>query len=69
MNFYLDDPGLEGSSFHSEGMSPYDFQGGSAAAANPFDADALSPGSHTITADITKTDGTHGIVSADVTVA
>ena len=53
--FYIDDPTASGTLFHSEGTAPYDVNGGSVAAAAPYDTHALSDGTHTITQVVTNT--------------
>ena len=53
--FYIDDPAASGTAFHSEGTGPYDLNGGSAAAAAPYDTHLLSDGTHTITQVVTNT--------------
>ncbi|MEO6713250.1 MAG: kelch repeat-containing protein [Mycobacteriales bacterium] len=50
VSFWLDDPTRAGGARHVEGWAPWDFVGGSAAAALPFDTRSLSNGQHRITA-------------------
>lgn len=52
VSFWLDDPTRTGAPRHVENGSPWDFAGGSSTAANPFDSGSLTPGSHTITAEV-----------------
>lgn len=68
MEFFIDDPLMEGPPFHSEGRAPYDLLGGSAGAANLFDTSTLSEGPHTITAAIRFSSGQLVPVHAEFTV-
>ncbi len=55
---------MSGNPIKIEGISPYDFAGGSAELANPYDSSQLSGGSHELTAFIELTDGNSETVSA-----
>ena len=66
--FYIDDPSAAGTLFHSEGTGPYDLNGGSPAAAAPYDTHLLSDGVHTITQVVTTTAKTVETDTATITV-
>ena len=57
VEFWLDQP-TTSPPRHVESGAPYDFAGGTTSAANPFNPGTLTPGAHTITTRVTKTDGT-----------
>ncbi|MDD9205003.1 hypothetical protein PU560_00820, partial [Georgenia sp. 10Sc9-8] len=57
VEFWLDDTGLTSSPRQVEREGPYDFAGGSASVARPFDTTALSDGPHVISTRVTYTDG------------
>jgi N-acetylneuraminic acid mutarotase len=60
---------LDGAPYHSEGIYPYDFNGGSATAAAPYDTHALTNAGHTISATVTHNDGSApGTLNATFTV-
>ena len=61
VRFYLDDPAMAGAPTQTENNAPWDFRGGSAAAANPFGASSLSPGEHTVTARVETSSGVYTI--------
>lgn len=69
VDFYLDKPAATGTPWRSEQTAPYDFNGGTATIAKPFDTQTLANGSHTITALVVKTDGTRSTESATFSVA
>ncbi len=50
VRFYLDNTAASGTPFQTENGAPYDFAGGSATAANPYNTAQLANGQHTITA-------------------
>ena len=64
VRFWLDDPAQSGSPIHSEKAAPYDFAGGSASSASPFDANSLVDGSHTITAELPLASGATEVIHA-----
>ena len=64
VRFWLDDPAQSGSPIHSEKTEPYDFAGGSASTASPFDANSLVDGSHTITAALPLASGATEVIHA-----
>jgi beta-mannanase len=65
VRFYLDNTSASGTPTQTENLGPYDFAGGAADAASPYDTKKLSNGSHTITAAIDlSTGGTTRITSA-----
>ena len=66
VRFYLDTPGT-GTPFRIEGAAPWDFAGGGTATAFPYN-NALAAGPHTITAVVTRPDGTTQATSASFTV-
>ncbi len=55
---------LDGALTQHERLVPYDFRGGSLAAANPFDTESVVAGSHEIRVEITRDDGSVVVVSA-----
>lgn len=55
--FFLDDPTMSGTPLQTENSGPWDLQGGSANAANPYDTTAIADGFHTLTAAVTLTGG------------
>ena len=55
VQFWLDDPTMAGPVTRNETTTPYDFIGGSPAAASPYDTHALPDGVHTITQKVTTT--------------
>ena len=59
---------IDGVLHQTENIAPYDLSGGSANLANPFDTAKLSQGSHTISVQITKTDGSSDTIKAKVIV-
>jgi hypothetical protein len=61
--------GLDGSAVQTENFAPYDFRGGTSAAANPWKTDAVNDGSHTVTATVTLNGGGSYVLSALFTVA
>lgn len=67
VRFFLDTP-TTGSPFRIENLAPWDFGGGATATANPF-ANNLSRGTHTISAVLTRSDGTTVTYTATFTVA
>ncbi|MEX2123342.1 MAG: metallophosphoesterase family protein [Woeseia sp.] len=68
VRFYLDNPGMNGAPRNRENTAPYDFAGGTVAAAVPFDTRQLADGLHTITAAIDRTTGGTEVVHATFTV-
>ncbi|MBY6108672.1 PQQ-dependent sugar dehydrogenase [Ferrimonas balearica] len=68
VKFYLD-TAVGGKSFQTENIAPYDFAGtAGGGAGNPFDADSLSAGSHTIAVLVTPQSGSAFEASATFTV-
>ncbi|WP_284328882.1 BACON domain-containing protein [Demequina litorisediminis] len=67
--FYLDDPGMTGAPLQTENYSPFDFRGGTATAALPFDTTTLADGTHTLTARIALTAGGAEVSTATFAVA
>jgi hypothetical protein len=59
---------IDGKLQQTEKYAPYDLAGGASAIANPFDTRSLNNGSHTFTAQITKTNGSLETITADVIV-
>lgn len=59
---------LDGTHVQTENNPPYDFQGGDATAADPWDTTTVSDGEHTIEARSVLTDGSTETVSATFTV-
>ena len=66
--FYVDDAAAAGPIFHSESTGPYDLNGGSPAAAAPYDTHLLSDGTHTVTQVVTTTANTVETDTATFTV-
>ncbi|BAC90112.1 galactose oxidase-like domain-containing protein [Gloeobacter violaceus] len=69
VRFFLDNPSGSGTPTQVENTAPYDFKGGSATQANPFDTKTISDGQHTITASISLSAGGTQTVSSTFTVA
>ena len=63
VSFWLDDPARSGAPNGIERSAPWDFQGGFAAAANPWETDDITPGGYSITAEVLFADGSSEIVS------
>jgi N-acetylneuraminic acid mutarotase len=57
VEFWLDNPAGTGAPRQVEREAPYDFAGGSAATANPFDTRTLTDGPHSVSARVTYADG------------
>ena len=68
VRFFLDDPTMAGTPIQTENNAPYDFNGGSGAAANPYDSTQLADGQHTITASIDLSGGGTEVVTATFTI-
>lgn len=65
VSFYLDDQNLKGSPYRTESVAPYDLAGTlNNDRARSFDSSQLGIGTHTITGEITFTDGTTVKVTA-----
>ncbi len=64
VRFFLDDPDMSGPPRQTERTAPYDFAGGTASLANPFDTSQLASGPHTITAAIELATGATEVVTA-----
>jgi len=58
-SFWLDDPAMSGTPHSADSSPRLDFNGGTA-----FDTGALQPGSHSITAKLTRDDGSTSVVTA-----
>jgi hypothetical protein len=69
VRFWLDNPQTTGTPRRTESSAPYDFAGGTATTASPFDTRTISNGSHTITAAIDLTSGATEVVNATFTVS
>ena len=69
VRFYLDDPTLSRAPRRVERNAPYDFAGGSASTALPFDTRRLADGVHRITAQVVLLSGGTAVVDASFTVA
>ena len=54
VRFFLDDPSMSGVPRRTDTADPWDFAGGTAAAATAFDVRTLAPGAHTITAAVER---------------
>jgi hypothetical protein len=68
VRFWLDDPAMSGSPRKSESGWPHDFNGTAGnKTAIAFDTTTIADGSHTITAAVTRTDGTSEVVSSTFT--
>ena len=59
VNFYINQ--LDATPDHTETVAPFDFIGGTVAAALPFDTDSLATGQHTVYAEITTAQGVQTI--------
>jgi hypothetical protein len=59
---------VDGVLAQTENVAPFDLAGGSKTKANPFDTSALSIGTHTIQAEITKVDGSCETITAEINV-
>lgn len=57
VEFWLDNSAMSGAPRQVERVGPYDFAGGSATNAQPFDTTKVVEGSHTISVRVTYTDG------------
>lgn len=57
VSFYLDDTAMSRTPDRVEHYAPYDLEGGTTAAANPFAAGSLSSGSHTLTVKVAYASG------------
>ena len=68
VRFWLDDPSHTGTPRRSEGSAPYDFNGGTALIALPYSVLTLSPGTHSVTAEIVLTTGVSEYVTANFTI-
>jgi N-acetylneuraminic acid mutarotase len=68
VRFYLDDPQMVGAPRQTENSAPYDFAGGTPAAADPFNTTGVSDGSHVITAAVDLTAGGTDVIHATFTV-
>ncbi len=69
VRFYVDNPGLTGTAYHSESIAPYDLVGTAAnAEALAFDAPSLGDGPHSIGAIITLEDGSEVFALSEFTV-
>ncbi len=64
VRFYLDDPAASAAPVQTENTPPYDFAGGTANSAVPFDTASLADGIHTITAEVDRSAGNTEIVHA-----
>jgi hypothetical protein len=67
VKFYLDNP-TTGAVFRTEGLAPWDFNGGGIATATPY-VNRLTPGVHTIRAVLTRPNGTTVTYTSTITVA
>lgn len=73
VEFFLDNPAMNGTPLHTENNAPYDFAGSdgntTTATARPYDTRRLSNGQHTISARARMGDGSTRVLSATFTVA
>ncbi len=69
VRFYLDNTSGSGTPSQTEGNPPYDFAGGSAAAASPYNTGQLANGAHTITAAVDLAGGGTTKVTSAFTVS
>ncbi len=67
VEFWLDNEALTGRARQTEATAPFDFAGGTAAAALPFDTASLTSGAHVVSARVTQGDGHVGVVHANFT--
>lgn len=67
--FYLDNPSATGSAVWTESNAPWDFAGGTVAAAAPYNTATLPNGSHSITAKVWLTAGGSTTVTSAFTVS
>lgn len=67
VRFFLDTPST-GTPFRIENLAPWDFGGGATLTADPYTSN-LSRGPHTISAVLTRSDGTTTTYTATFTVA
>ncbi len=63
VSFYLDNPAATGTPARVENGAPFDFKGGTAAAALRWDTSTVPDGPHTITAKVTHAGGTVTVTS------
>lgn len=68
VRFWLDDTATTGNPDQTESLAPFDFEGGSVAAATPFNTTGLADGEHTITALVSH-DGVIDTYTATFTIA
>ncbi|HET7207259.1 MAG TPA: RICIN domain-containing protein, partial [Terriglobales bacterium] len=67
--YWLDNTAMSGTATHCESVSPYDFVGTAAdGSAEPWDTSKISPGSHSLTQAITRSNGGKEVDSATFTV-
>ena len=69
VTYWVDDVTMAGSPHQVENLPPYDLSGGQRAAANPFDANALGAGGHTITALVELVGGGSEVTTASFSVS
>ncbi|MEX0927566.1 MAG: PA14 domain-containing protein, partial [Dehalococcoidia bacterium] len=69
VDFYVDDPNMNGELIQLERSAPYDLMGGSTSEAAAFDTRQLSDGQHSITAVIETSSGQRSVVTAAFLVA
>lgn len=67
VEFWLDNEALSGKPRQRETQAPFDFAGGTATSALPFDTSTLSNGAHVISARVTATDGHVSIIHTNFT--
>ena len=69
VRFWLDNPAMAGTPTKSEAGAPWDFAGTAAnGAANPYNTNNLTDGSHSITASVTLSGGGAAVLNATFTV-
>jgi hypothetical protein len=69
VQFWLDNPNATGTPRHTESGAPWDFAGGTATTANPFDTRTVGDGTHSITAVVTLSTGSKVTVTNSFIVA
>ena len=69
VTYWVNDVTMAGSPHQVENLPPYDLSGGQRAAANPFDANALGAGGHTITALLELVGGGSEVITASFSVS
>ena len=68
VEFWLDNPAMTGAPRQTEKEGPFDFAGGSATVANPFNTGTVADGPHVISARVTTSDGHVEVLEVNFTV-